>query len=178
MNPNASLKSRKVNFLRMASRSFASLQPASLASAVLRASPLSFFAIVCNLVCVTLHVVLCVILYEALALTSAAASAPVIVPLAKPSTRKARTQTLPKLYCLGHRLRGSHALVPEYRYDRRHRRACAHHIPAIPGLDFRRRLCVGRARRGVDRPPVHGAAVHVRAGARVRPHLHGTRLRG
>src|ERR1700731_2678130 len=43
MNPNAALKSLNTNFLAMASRPGASLQPCSFARAALRASPLSFF---------------------------------------------------------------------------------------------------------------------------------------
>src|SRR6476619_6341752 len=46
MKPNASLKSLKVNFLVMASRSFTSLQLGSLASALFRALPVSFSAMV------------------------------------------------------------------------------------------------------------------------------------
>src|ERR1700737_3550292 len=44
MKPKASLKSLKVNFLLMASRPSTSLQPSSLASAVLRAAPVNFSA--------------------------------------------------------------------------------------------------------------------------------------
>src|SRR6516225_8367837 len=46
MKPNASLKSRNVNFLLMASRPFTSLQPLSLASALWRAAPVNFSAMV------------------------------------------------------------------------------------------------------------------------------------
>src|SRR5205823_716897 len=42
MKPNAALKSRNTNFLVIASRPATSLQPDSLASAALRASPVSF----------------------------------------------------------------------------------------------------------------------------------------
>src|SRR2546425_4816420 len=48
MKPKASLKSLKVNFLLMASRPATSLQPLSLASAALRALPVSFSAMICT----------------------------------------------------------------------------------------------------------------------------------
>src|SRR5499427_2185291 len=54
MKPNASLKSRNAKVLLMASRSLTSLQPASLASAALRASPANFCAIVLTPDCATI----------------------------------------------------------------------------------------------------------------------------
>src|ERR1700674_2914290 len=50
MNPNASLKSLNTNFFAMASRPWASLQPLSFARAALRASPLSLFGGIGDLV--------------------------------------------------------------------------------------------------------------------------------
>src|SRR5208337_4740345 len=50
MKPNASLKSLNVNLRLMASRPSTSLHPASLASAAARAAPVSFSAMIANLV--------------------------------------------------------------------------------------------------------------------------------
>src|ERR1700686_2956586 len=115
MKPNASLKSRNTNFLVMASRSLTSLQPASLASGALRPSLVSF----CPIVLTLINYRDPQIAWE---------SPPATTTLVKLRTRYG-----------GCALRGVHALVREYRHDRRYGGPRPHHIPAIPGLDFRRR---------------------------------------
>src|SRR5215813_10866439 len=146
MKPNASLKSRNVNFLLMASRPFTSLQPLSLASALLRAAPVNFSAMVGT----SWSPRLC---HES--------------PSAGHSQR--RPERLPnqksragRLVCCG----GPDVLVAEYRHDRRNGGACARHFPVVSGLDFCRQLGHGRSGGGLARTRLPGAAVRVRGGAR------------
>src|SRR5690242_16951032 len=169
MKPNASLKLRKVNCRVMASRSFASLQPGSLASALLRAFPVSF---------------------SAMAATSRVSIVPGIAlrePLAKPITaltlHEARQLILrpddqrqpiaTPLLLPG----GPDVLVAQYRHNRRNGGARPRDVPVVSGLDFRRKLGRRRAIDSVARARLHAAPVRLRGGARVRAHLHGARVR-
>ncbi len=70
-----------------------------------------------------------------------------------------------------------HAVVGEYRLDRRHGGPNPHHLPHVPGVDFRGRLGFRRPRSGNGQPDLHGAAVRLRARPRVRPYLHRARVR-
>src|SRR5262245_24164998 len=158
MNPNASLKSLNTNRLVMASRSLTSLQPASLASAVRRASPVSFWVISAPLLSLSSAVILPRI-------GSGVLLAMPIVSHYLPIDRSTTCEV------------SVHVLVPEYRLDRQHAGPRAHYLPLVTGLDLCCELRVGRRAGGLVQPRVLAAAVRLRAGARVRPHLRGACLR-
>src|SRR4029077_4273465 len=148
MKPKASLKSAKTNFLVMASRSFTSLQPLSRASALLRAAPESFCAM-CKL------------------------------PGGRQQSRKCRAKSLPtkRQDVPAGFLGGRYGLVAQDRIGRRHGGPYPCDISIVSGLDFRCQLRQWRPAAGLERAFVPGAAVSVRAAARIRPHLHGPWLR-
>src|SRR5262249_5567701 len=174
MKPNASLKSRNVNCLVMASRPLASLQPGSLASALLRAVPVSFSAMVGTS------------WSPRLCHASPPAGHSQRRPERLPNREESRPIGLPPPNALIDRRRrgralsspgGPHVLVAEYRHDRWNGGACARHLPVVSGLDLRRQLGLGRGGRGLARTRPPCALVRPRGGARIRPHLHPPRLR-
>src|SRR6516162_1978857 len=107
MKPKASLKSLNVNFLLMASRPFTSLQPLSLASALWRAAPVNFSAMVRT----SWSPRLC---HES--------------PSAGHSQR--RLERLPKSRAQP-AAEGPHVLVVEYRHHRWNGGARARHLPVV-----------------------------------------------
>src|SRR5262249_251224 len=164
MKPNASLKSRNVNCLVMASRLLASLQLLSLASALLRAVPVSFSAMVGT----SWSPRLC---HE-----SPSAGHSQRRPERLPNREENRPIGLPPPNGLIDRGRGGralsspggpHVLVAEYRHHRWNGGACARHLPVVSGLDLRRQLGLRRSGRGLARARLLGALVCVRGGARI-----------
>src|SRR5687768_5611521 len=120
MKPNASLKSRKVNFRLMALRPATSVQRSSLASAALRASSDNFCAMVrtsneMELATKRLH---------------------------SPLANQASATTL--IHSRSLSPGRPHVLVAHYRHHRWHGNSRAHHLPAVPGLDLRGKLDFGR----------------------------------
>src|SRR5215472_2762053 len=170
MKPNASLKSRKVNCRVMASRFFASLQRGSLASALLRAFPVSFSAMVATS---RASIVPRIALREPLAKPVAALTLHESPPV-DPASRTINGSPLRRLLLLPG---GPDVLVTQYRHDCRNGGPRPRDLPVVSGPDFRRQLGRRRAVDGVARARLHGAPVRLRGGARVRAHLHGARVR-
>src|SRR5215831_16918698 len=148
MKPNASLKSLNVNFLVIASRPSTSLQPSSLASALLRVLPVSF---------------------SAMAMTSAP-----IVPRMRPRRPLANTARTPTYRLKGRPVgpptRSDAAgdydvLVAQYRQDRRNGGPHPRHFPVVFRLDLRRELGRGRTAGRLARSRFSGAVVRVRGSA-------------
>src|SRR4051812_29649619 len=127
MNPNAALKSLNTKRLRIASRPSASVQPSSVAVALLRASALSFWGMgtprewVRQAMCA-----------RRLPTASAAKSA---------SRRCDRLPDVLATRSAAHYVQRivrevAHALVRQYWLDRRHRDPHPCHVPAVPHLDL------------------------------------------
>src|SRR5712672_2528908 len=70
----------------------------------------------------------------------------------------------------------SHVLVAQYRQHRRHAGSNPYHVPVVPRLDLHLRLRLWRFAGSLVEPCLPGAAFYVRLGARIRSHLHGTRI--
>src|SRR5215475_2718575 len=149
MKPKASLKSLKVNFRVMALRSFTSPQPGSLASALLRALPVSFSAMVAtSRVSIVPRIALCRPLAKAIpALTYLRARQLILRP------DDQRQPIAPPLLLPG----GPDVLVAQCRHHRRNGGPRPRDLPVVSGLDFRRELGGRRRDDGVARTRVHGA---------------------
>src|SRR6516165_6467051 len=153
MNPNASLKSLKTNFLLMASRPATSRQPFSRASAVLRVSPESFSAIAALL---RLSAPLDSAPHSAGAKArTALANSPSILTY-RTGRRNLRKVPRPKA---GLDPGGGHGLVFQHRLGRRNGDPHPCDFPLFSRLDFRRQLRFGRTASGLERAAIHGAAV-------------------
>ena len=162
MKPKAALKSSNVNFLLMASRPLTSLQPVSLASAVLRASPVSFCAMVAYL-----------------------SMRPIVPESRAAATRKGGRAYLPTAWpssscdcdsrcalreapCPG---RSTSARSPARRSASTSPSCCSWSGFSAPSYG------AGGSEAAWTSAHLPAAAVRLRAGARIRPHLHRARLR-